>query len=224
MGLFSEYLVEALTDFENDREPDATAEDRRAVEFVRRLCEVLVEGKMSWLTARHTKERSLLSSLETSPELLDVEADRILSRHALETADSVVQRIREVPSILLLRHPSSSVRTCLVEATRCYVFGLFQASAVMSRAAVQAALEDCLRARRSNLWHIQELARPPIRDWIRKWLEQARSERIISNEVYESLGRAISIGNRAAHGRTITGSDALWALKTVRDAVEMLYR
>jgi hypothetical protein len=65
-----------------------------------------------------------------------------------------------LPSILLTSHPPSTVRSMLLGATRCYVHGLFQGTAVLTRSTMEAALEDPLRAHRATAcsWPIWPLA------------------------------------------------------------------
>jgi len=230
MGMYSEYLLDQLEDFckfvdeEEQKDSEMTDEDREAVKFVLGLCRLMVEGKTQWLEPRHLNMRQTLEDFEAVFDKFEDEVDRLLTRRALEEVNVMARRLRGVPSIFLVRYPPAQVRNCLREATRCYLYGLFQASAVLSRVTLERALEDRLRARGANVLPMSVQAHRRKDSVILNLLDRAREERVIGGEDFERLNKVREIGNNAAHGRPVEGSDARSALANLRGVLERIYR
>jgi hypothetical protein len=234
VGSFSGYLLSELQSFSEylDEEKGYTGAAAKPVALLRQSCADIVAGKMNALdTSPFGWRQAMAEALDTQPrdpdpDAFDVESeiDRVLSRSMLEAVDAMVLRMRRIALMLLLTEPPRNVRSAIFEATRCFIFGLFRASAVMGRAVVESALEDRLRAQAHTAWRSQVLRAPPGGSWVRGWLERARSEGLVSNELFEDLDKVRLIGNGAAHGRTVSEDEALSCLIAVRRGLQHLYR
>lgn len=122
----------------------------------------------------------------------------------------------ESPAILLAKQPPEDVRTYLLEATRCYTYGLFQACAILSRAGVHAALLDRLDAK-------GERVIPSRKDEFARVIAFARERGILGEEDRVRADSIRGIGGRAAHGEKVTQAHGRKALIELRQLFARLY-
>lgn len=71
--------------------------------------------------------------------------DGFYCREALAKIPAIVERLSKLSPVLAVVIPNEEVSVYLSEATRSFIFGFFQASIVLCRAAVEAGLNDHLR-------------------------------------------------------------------------------
>ena len=152
MGFYSDFLIEHLDGLdeyidEAGSEIDVTPEDRALKKKLEELCRAVVQGKGDWFLPVDTAVQTRAKLLEDLSDKFVIFFERIILRRLLQQADGMVTRLLESPAILLAKQPPEDVRTYLVEATRCYTYGLFQACTILCRAGLHAALLDRLDAR-----------------------------------------------------------------------------
>jgi hypothetical protein len=73
--------------------------------------------------------------------------DEHYSREAVGNIRKSVSRFLKLSPVLVGTVPSSEVNVYLREATRCYIYGFFQASIALCRAALEAGLNELLKRR-----------------------------------------------------------------------------
>lgn len=71
--------------------------------------------------------------------------DEFYSREAVSNIRKNVSRFLKLREVLVGTIPSSEVNVFLREATRCYIYGFFQASIALCRAALEAGLNELLK-------------------------------------------------------------------------------
>ncbi len=65
-------------------------------------------------------------------------------REGLERVPAVAERFHRLSPVLVGKNPNPEVNDYLREATRCFLYGFFQATASLSRAALEVGLNDYL--------------------------------------------------------------------------------
>jgi hypothetical protein len=135
-----ESFIEVEDDFghENDL---LTREERVDFERIVRAATSSLEGFTEpWAT-------KLLDLLRDNPDSWEGFVDDHYSREVVGSLGGIVRRFMRLAPVLIGIAPSEEVRLYLREATRCYIYGFFEASIVLSRAALEAALNHYLKRR-----------------------------------------------------------------------------
>lgn len=116
--------------------------DKEAVAQVHKMFKVAIsslEGFSNDLAAK------IASLWRDDPELWDWIVDDHYSREAVRNIRGIVRRFMQLSRVPAGVLPSPEVATYLREATRCYIYGFSQASIALSRAALEAGLNEYLR-------------------------------------------------------------------------------
>ena len=107
------------------------------------------------IASKFIKSRSepIIESIDAIEELL-VELDSIsgedhlnayFTETCLEMIPNYVERIRKLVSARVEKIPSKKVGNYFRQAANCYIFGLYDAVAVLSRSVLEFSIEDTLR-------------------------------------------------------------------------------
>ncbi len=217
MGFYSDYLVECLKGpLREELFGEVSEEDREWDRRIEELVRILVDGKIQWLAPKDQGKQRELLVLEGHPDKFAIYIDLILTRHLLAQIDEMSSRLRETPSILLKKTPPGEWRTYLMEATRCYLYGLFQACAILSRAALHAALLARLEARGQRIV-------PATKEEFAHVIRLASEVGILKPEDIPKANQVRESGGNAAHGQTVSQGQAKASLVKVRQLMERLY-
>lgn len=73
--------------------------------------------------------------------------DDFYSRQCVSTIPQIVERFLKLTPVLVGRVPSAEVSLYLKEATQCFLHGFFQGSTALSRAAMEAGINELLERR-----------------------------------------------------------------------------
>lgn len=137
----SEWLSAQIDLFDTREGNTRFAGDRQARFYLERIAEELIEGREAFTDERlEVLERAL----RNEPEITEGEIDRVLTSRALAEIGAMTRRIVDLSKLQSVRIPSRQTATYVREAARSYFYGLFQASVVMSRAALEQALKEVL--------------------------------------------------------------------------------
>lgn len=126
--------------------------------------------------------------LRKYPSMWHWVADWWYTKEAVEIIPGLVERFLKLSPVLAGRTPSKAVNTYLREATRCFLYGFFQASIALSRAALEAGVNDHLK------WKL--LAVPEV-DLVEKINQAARfnllssHNAVLANEVRTSANAVL---------------------------------
>ncbi len=137
----SEWLTSQIELFDTREGNTPSAADREARFYLQRIAEKLIEGREAFTSERFAV---LDQAFRNEPEITEGEIDRVLTIRALGGISSMIRRIASLSKLQSVKIPSRQTATYVREATRSYVNSLFQASVVMSRAALEQALKEVL--------------------------------------------------------------------------------
>lgn len=126
--------------------------------------------------------------------------DEYYTRSLLERIPKMVARTMRLSRLVPRKLPSSATDLYLREATRSYIFGFWQASVALSRAALEQGLRESIRGvlgrtviKLSELLRASQRLKPPLLD-----------------RVHEKLASQVELcGNRVLHGEP-TGERNAW--------------
>ena len=91
--------------------------------------------------------KKLVELLRQDPDLWEWVVDEFYSRQVIDSLRGLNGRFLRLSPILIGIVPSKEVNLYLREATRCYIYGSFEASIALSRAALEAGLNEYLKRR-----------------------------------------------------------------------------
>jgi HEPN domain-containing protein len=140
--------------------------------------------------------------------------DEYYTRSLLEKIPSMIARTMRLSRLVPRKLPSPAVELYLRESTRSYIFGFWQASIALSRAAVEHGLRESVR---------DVLGRSSM-----KFSDLVRAGRRLSppliDEVHEKLASQVELrGNRVLHGEPAIERDAWETLRAARAVLNHLF-
>ena len=116
--------------------------DKETVAGVHKMFKLAISSLESFSNDLATK---IVALWRDDPELWDWVVDDHYSREAVTNIRGIVRRFKKLSHVPAGVLPSPEVATYLREATRCYIDGFSQASIALSRAALEAGLNEYLR-------------------------------------------------------------------------------
>lgn len=134
-------------------------------------------------------------------------------REAFNRIPGILKRVRRLPALTINRVPADELRHFLNEATRCFVYGFFQASVALSRAALESAFNDSLR---------EKFPYVPNVDLSQK-IKKAAQFKLVSAESAFEANRVRIAANRVLHDQPASEEEALQSLVHVRGVIAELY-
>ena len=140
----SDYLLDQIAHVNRygmDGVNPASKGDQVAQFYLERIAKEIIAGREAF-----TDEEFAIweKCLQNEPEITEAEVDRVLSLRVLEDVPAMVNRLVSLSKLTAARIPSGQTAVYISEAARAYVYGLTQASAAMSRAALEQALKENL--------------------------------------------------------------------------------
>jgi predicted RNA-binding Zn-ribbon protein involved in translation (DUF1610 family) len=137
------------------------------------------------------------------------------TRDFLKRAGKIVERTMLLNAMESKANPDRGVTLYLREATRCYVFGFWDSSVALSRAAVERALKDRLK---------EQLGKNmPNDDEMKRLLDYAYKMRLIDG-AHLTMANAVRVaGNNVLHGSHAHENDAGESLAAARGVLNHLY-
>ena len=155
----------------------------------------------------------LIACWRNDPDLWDWVVDDHYSREAVKNIRGIVHRFMKLSHVPAGVLPSPEVSTYLREATRCYIYGFSQASIALSRAALEAGLNEYLRRK------LRAAPQLKLLEKIKK-AEQfkliGRSHAAMAEDVSKAAGMVL-------HQKPATSSLAFDSLSRVRGVLLALY-
>jgi hypothetical protein len=148
--------------------------------------------------------------------------DEIFAVELLSSLNSVVQRAMEIRGIFIEDEPPKKVRIYLTEATRCYIYGFYQACIALCRAAIEAVLELKLGEKGWNVSMISEDRKGEI---LCAMIYTAEEKGIIDGTMSRNADLIRKRGNYCLHQRRLfSGIKSLECIKYTRVILEYIYR
>jgi hypothetical protein len=218
----SKYLaeeIERLDEYLTAQELAHGAIDReKLIESVEALCGNSTQTSFTryhFLRQLASKYPVLAESVKTDRDLLEWFFDECLSRLLVAEIPRMVSRALVLEPMSIEESPGTDENAYLREATRCYLYGLFNASVALSRSALEQAFSS----------KVPKLLQAAGEDTLLTRINTARSS--ILKQKPEICDRAHGVRKKAndiVHGKTCKGPEALRVLKDTRDIIVCLYR
>lgn len=186
----------------------ARHEDKDAQEVAAKLSAV----KNAVLGAYRRAKTQPVRDLKSNPEeLLDVVTstlgDDVLDQHltmeALKEIPAQVERLRNLRVLQVGAEPSKKVSIYFHQASLCYLYGLYDAVAILSRSVLQFALEEALDARRLGVRSIDGGL-----GYLKNLVVFARRANVLTDRLLPLAERIRVTGNRASHVNKTQEADA----------------
>jgi hypothetical protein len=135
----SDFLLSHVDLYGMDGANRPSKKDQEARFFLAAIAVELIEAREAF-----TGEKFALyeKALQNEPEITEGEIDRVVSCRALQSVSGMVKRLILLSKLDGIHTPSDQTSLYIREAARTYVHGFMQASAAMSRAAVEQALKE----------------------------------------------------------------------------------
>ena len=147
--LLSAMIEEHIDSLDEDEHDEGDEKERRTVEKLLRLTVSSLEGFSP------QEVESVLSIFKKDAELWRWAVDNFYTREVVEGVHGMVNRFLRLTPVLAGVIPSSEVKVYLRESSRCFIYGFFQASIALSRAALEAGLNDSLREKLGKIPEVE---------------------------------------------------------------------
>lgn len=140
-------LSECLRDYIDDsfRSEGETADAGVVIERLVKMATSSLEGFAP------ADSREVMEFWTRNPEHWKWAVDEHYSRETVNAIPAIVERFLSLKPVLAGRVPSAEVSLYLREATRCYLYGFFQGSTALCRAALEAGINELLQRRFGNV-------------------------------------------------------------------------
>ena len=147
--LLSAMLKEHIDFLDEDKDDEGDEKEKRTAEKLLRLTVSSLEGFSPQEVER------VLSIFKEDAELWHWAVDNFYTREVVEGVHGMVNRFLRLTPVLAGVIPSSEVNVYLRESSRCFIYGFFQASIALSRAALESGLNDHLAKKLGKLPEVE---------------------------------------------------------------------
>lgn len=208
--------VEATDVFSGRPDSSEREERSRREDATRKLRRVLADLKLRPL--RDPGEEALAELVD------DEELDAHFTISALAEIPRIADRWRQLRAVGVNLFPEEKVTGYLRQAGTCYLYGLFDATAILSRALLQFALEEVLSTAGGL-----SLSGVDRGEYLRRLIDLAGKTRL--SDTFRVLPAGLlhkahnirEVGNRSAHEKSCSESAAFVAMRDTAEILSHLY-
>jgi len=207
----SQFLLEYLKNCDEDDENEAptSAEDKELANLLDTLRIDSVESVLP------EKLSMIVKHLHSSKNILEYSLDEHYSRYFLREVPKIVKRALKLEPLLISKPIAERVEIYVREATRAYLFGLFQASIALARSALEESLKGQLKAGAPMLAQSDELL---------ALLRAAALSKLLDASLLQYAHDVRKAANGVLHGARCGDPDAYDALIKTRKILDALHR
>jgi Domain of unknown function (DUF4145) len=205
--LSSSFLLEALEDRDAEHDPANAAAEREAARLVRAITRQIVDSRHKLTNLPADALDELLAFRSAATWLLD----DFYCHDLLQRVPKIVRRTLELSSLAIpvATLPRSSVHVFYQQAVHCYVFGLWQAAAVLARGTVETALRERVNGQpRDRLAHL---------------IRAAVRARVLKGPGIDAANIVKVAGDLAVHGEAVKEQTAKKLVTCAREVVMALF-
>lgn len=210
----SEYLRTQLRDLdkwaEEDEADKPSPEEAQWLELMRRLEVDSVESLLPVEAAPY------IQRLHHRKDVLEYALDDHYSRKLLDQIPKLVNRALKLQPLFVPGMLSGPTEVYLREATRAHLFGLFQASAALSRTALEHCLRENLRAESPLLAETDELV------GLIRAAERVKA-RVLAGDMLQFAHQVRKTANDVLHGKPCTEQESFDLLIKTRKVLDSVY-
>ncbi len=200
---------------EQEADPESHAKYIKFRKMLRHTASSVTKSKWQPTTDSGALEQFLR---EISKEPVDDPLDQCLTEFALREVPRAVARLKKLSAMDLAKRPSQEITNYFRQAVTCYVSGLYDAVAVLSRSALEFALTETLTQRRllpvqSNGQH--EGSVKDLIDW-------AAKAKLLNLDCVRDAHIVRKTGNKV-HGKGISEREAFTAVSLSLQVLTEIY-
>jgi hypothetical protein len=203
---FSEHLATALRELDDYTPVQEREEHHEYLEQLRKTVRELEEFKMP----PHPDGTIF-------PELEDWywkrTADEFYARETVFHLPDMVKRFSRLRPVLVGRLPDRQLTIYLGEATRCFVYGFFQGSIALSRAALEAGFNRHFELRLGSVAQME----------LKEKIEKAAQFKLITGGTADLAQGVRRLANQVLHSKPASENTAFDALVRVRGVLMDMY-
>jgi len=207
------YITDKMKELEPETDDELTAEEKteatEALKFVARMTGYLLGRLAGFSDSTAAKIEALFRDVGHG---LDDDFELFYVRDMLDRIPRMVARTFKLSQIMPSKNVSKSTDLYLKEATRSYIFGFWDASVALSRAALEDALRIATRER--SIAVSQDL---------RHLVKHAGVHGLLDRPTTDFANDVRSAANRVLHGRPAKEEEAWDVLCKARGVLEHLY-
>jgi len=203
-------LSQHLDWYIQDSDQDASSEEKAARSTVEKLIAVAMSSLEGFAPAAADQ---LIKFWHQDPENWSCAVDDYYARQSIRDIPRIVQRFLKLTPVLVGRIPSDEVSLYLREATRSYIYGFLQASTALSRAALEAGINEHLKGK---------LGAVPNTDLIDK-LNQLERFKLITADIAHLAHDVRKAGGNVLHKSPAPDKLAFDTLISARKILKKLY-
>jgi len=207
----SEYLRIYLKHFDDDFEKEQPSQTPEEKEWLITFRKLEIDSIESVLPADLAK---LIHEVHSGRDTLEFVLDDYYSRHFLDEVPKIVKRALKLEPLFTKQSIEGSVETYIREATRAYLFGLFQASIALTRSALEQSLKENLRAQDPMLAQTDELL---------SLLKGAELSKSLDGSLLQFAHEVRKSANTVLHGTPCGDQAAFDMLIKARKVIDALY-
>jgi len=204
----SQELMAYIGSLDRPDEPPAVSEEDR--EKIQRMFQVAISS-LEGFAEPYAKR--LLELLQEHRDTWEWFADDFYSREVVGNVQVMRTRFLNLCPVLVGVIPSREVAVYLREATRCYIYGFFQATIALCRAALEAGLNEHLERR---------LGRVPAQDLVDK-IDAAQRLQLISGQGAHLAHEVRKTARNVLHRKPAKSNLAFDTLVQTRGFLQELY-
>ena len=222
MWRLSEELLRHDQELDQHYPDDLPADKRQEAEEAQRIAALIVSKLVKARTTLKPRDRQVLELFEDLDRTVrESSFDDYWARALLRDVPKIARRTAELVP-LSGATPDKRVNVYLREATKSYIFGLWQASAASARAAIEVALFQALTntmgtiSERAMLGELVEFATQTQMSGSRK--------RVLDQPHAEKARQVLRVGNGVLHRKPVDRKTALDTLRKASEVLMFLYR
>ena len=201
-------LLAYIDRLEEPDEPPAVSEEDR--EKIQRMFQVAISS-LEGFAEPYAKR--LLELLQEHRDTWEWFADDFYGREVVRTIPGMVNRFLRLAPVLVGVIPSREVQIYLREATRCFIYGFFQASIALCRAAVESGLNEHWRRRFGDVSELN----------LAEKIDRAEKFRLINHDAAIMARKVKDAARKVLHQKPAKTSLAFDTLVLARGFLKSIY-
>jgi len=211
----SKYLLATAGDYDSmgvwhhseDEKKEALERER----ILKELAALFVSSRLGF-ASRCSAEMDRVLSAAKDHGIIDEYLDFNYSVDLLKLVPKIVARTIRLSRLTASQTPATATDVFLTEATRSYVFGFWNASVALSRAAVEQALREKVESRVS-------LKNPKLCDLV----TAAYRLKLLDDEHQRLASQVELVGNKVVHGKPSNDRESWVTLSDARQVLDHIY-
>lgn len=223
----SEYIQGMLIDLE-EKEKDGLERYIAIRLMIRKIISKYFKSKSAPIIESVEELKELLSDISGIDELGELidefseAADEdylntYFTEKSLSEVPKCVNRLRKLSTLKVVRAPGKKVENYFRQATNCYIYGLYDAVATLSRTVLQFTLEEALKKKKCIIFPVGN------EGYIERLISISEMALILNRENALLANNIRKIGNKAIHNNSTNGIEACQVIQDTAIIISKIY-